>query len=152
MVLDADALNNFSSERGRQSMGKIPKNSVLTPHPKEFQKLINKNWKDDFEKLDLLSQFAVNHQIIVCLKGASTAVALSDGTIHFNSSGNAGMAKAGSGDVLTGMILALLAQGYAPQEAAILGVYQHGFAGDKAAKEFGMASMLASDIVESIKF
>ncbi len=152
MVLDADALNNFSSESGRKAMSKIPKNSVLTPHPKEFQKLINRTWDNDYEKLDLLKQFAVNQQVIVCLKGANTAVALPDGTIHFNSSGNAGMATAGSGDVLTGMILALLAQGYAPNEAAILGVYQHGFAGDKAAKEFGMASMLASDIVESIKF
>ena len=152
LVIDADALNNFSSERGRKSMRKIPKNSILTPHPKEFQKLINKNWKDDYEKLSLLSQFAIDQQVIVCLKGANTAVALPDGTIHFNSSGNAGMAKAGSGDVLTGMILALLAQGYAPQEAAISGVYQHGLAGDKAAKKFGVNSMIASDIIESIKF
>ena len=152
LVIDADALNNFSSERGRKSKRKIPKNSILTPHPKEFQKLINKNWKDDYEKLSLLSQFAIDQQVIVCLKGANTAVALPDGTIHFNSSGNAGMAKAGSGDVLTGMILALLAQGYAPQEAAISGVYQHGLAGDKAAKKFGVNSMIASDIIESIKF
>jgi ADP-dependent NAD(P)H-hydrate dehydratase / NAD(P)H-hydrate epimerase len=152
MVLDADALNNFSTGKGRDSINKIPKNSILTPHPKEFQKLINKTWKNDFEKLGFLIQFAVNQQVIVCLKGANTAVALPDGTIHFNSSGNVGMATAGSGDVLTGMILALLAQGYTPKDAAILGVYQHGLAGDKAAEKFGMTSMMASDIVENIRF
>jgi ADP-dependent NAD(P)H-hydrate dehydratase / NAD(P)H-hydrate epimerase len=152
MVIDADALNNFSTGKGRDAINKIPKNSILTPHPKEFQKLINKTWKDDYEKLDLLIQFAVNQQVIVCLKGANTAVALPDGTVHFNSSGNAGMATAGSGDVLTGMILALLAQGYTAKEAAIFGVYQHGVAGDKAAEKFGMTSMMASDIVENIRF
>lgn len=152
MVIDADALNNFSTGKGREAMNKIPKNSILTPHPKEFQKLINKSWKDDFEKLDLLTQFAVNQQVIVCLKGANTAVALPDGTIHFNSSGNAGMATAGSGDVLTGMILGLLAQGYSSENAAILGVYQHGAAGDKAAQKRGMTSMIASDIIENIRF
>lgn len=152
MVLDADALNNFSTGKGRDAINKIPKNSILTPHPKEFQKLINKTWKGDYEKLDLLIQFAVNQQVIICLKGANTAVALPDGTIHFNSTGNAGMATAGSGDVLTGMILALLAQGYTPSEAAILGVYQHGLAGDKAAQNRGMTNMIASDIVENIRF
>lgn len=152
MVIDADALNNFSTGKGREEMNKTPKNSILTPHPKEFQKLINKTWKDDFEKLDLLTQFAVSKQVIVCLKGANTAIAFPDGTIHFNSSGNAGMATAGSGDVLTGMILGLLAQGYSPENAAILGVYQHGIAGDKAAEKLGMISMIASDIVENIRF
>ncbi|CAH0995562.1 Bifunctional NAD(P)H-hydrate repair enzyme Nnr [Emticicia aquatica] len=152
MVIDADALNNLSMDENRESLSKIPKNSILTPHPKEFQNLLNKSWKDDYEKLELLTQFAVNQGVIVCLKGANTAIALPDGTIHFNSSGNAGMAKAGSGDVLTGMILALLAQGYSPKEAAILGVYQHGLAGDKAAQNRGMNNMIASDIIENIRF
>lgn len=152
MVLDADALNNFSTEKGHPAMKKIPKNSILTPHPKEFKNLIGKSWKDDFEKIELLQEFSVKNQLIVCLKGANSAIALPDGTIHFNSSGNAGMATAGSGDVLTGIITALLAQGYAPQEAAILGVYQHGVAGDRAAEKFGMTSMIASDIVENIRF
>lgn len=152
MVIDADALNNISNAENRDVMKKIPKNAILTPHPKEFQKLLNKTWKNDYEKLSLLVQFAVNHEVIVCLKGANTAIALHDGTIHFNSSGNAGMATAGSGDVLTGMILALLAQGYAPQEAAILGVYQHGSAGDKAAANWSMTNMIASDIIENIRF
>ena len=150
MVLDADALNNFSSYR--EKLNKIPKNSILTPHPKEFKNLIGKSWKDDYEKLAFLREFSVKNQLIVCLKGANTAVALPDGTIHFNSSGNAGMATAGSGDVLTGIITALLAQGYNPHEAAILGVYQHGVAGDRAAEKFGMTSMIASDIVENIRF
>ncbi len=150
MVLDADALNNFSSYS--EKLNKIPKNSILTPHPKEFKNLIGKSWKDDYEKLAFLREFSVKNQLIICLKGANTAVALPDGTIHFNSSGNAGMATAGSGDVLTGIITALLAQGYNPHEAAILGVYQHGVAGDRAAEKFGMTSMIASDIVENIRF
>jgi ADP-dependent NAD(P)H-hydrate dehydratase / NAD(P)H-hydrate epimerase len=152
MVLDADVFNNLATSKGRAVIKKIPKNSVLTPHPKEFQKLIGKPWKDDFEKLNFLSQFAVNHEVIVCLKGANTAIALPDGTIHFNSTGNSGMAKAGTGDVLTGIMLALLAQGYTPKNAAILGVYEHGLAGDKAAEKRGQMSMLASDLVEEIRF
>jgi len=150
MVLDADALNNFSSYS--EKLNKIPKNSILTPHPKEFKNLIGKSWKDDYEKLAFLREFSVKNQLIICLKGANTAVALPDGTIHFNSSGNAGMATAGSGDVLTGIITALLAQGYSSQDAAILGVFQHGVAGDRAAEKFGMTSMIASDIVENIRF
>jgi ADP-dependent NAD(P)H-hydrate dehydratase / NAD(P)H-hydrate epimerase len=152
MVLDADVFNNLATSKGRDVIKKIPKNSVLTPHPKEFQKLLGKSWKDDFEKLELLSQFAVSQGVIVCLKGANTAIALPDGTIHFNSTGNSGMAKAGTGDVLTGIILALLAQGYSPKDAAILGVYEHGLAGDKAAEKRGQMSMLASDLVEKIQF
>ncbi|MER0439531.1 NAD(P)H-hydrate dehydratase [Emticicia sp. W12TSBA100-4] len=152
MVLDADALNNFSTEKGRSAMKKIPENSILTPHPKEFRNLIGKSWKDDYEKLEFLREFSVRNKLIVCLKGANTAVAMPEGTIHFNSSGNAGMATAGSGDVLTGIITALLAQGYEPKEAAILGVYQHGVAGDRAAEKFGMTSMMASDIIENIRF
>lgn len=152
MVLDADVFNNLATSKGRAVIKKIPKNSVLTPHPKEFQKLIGKPWKNDFEKLNFLSQFAVNHEVIVCLKGANTAIALPDGTIHFNSTGNSGMAKAGTGDVLTGIILALLAQGYSPTDAAILGVYEHGLAGDKAAEKRGQTAMLASDLVEEIRF
>jgi len=152
MVLDADALNNFSYKVGKGDIKIIPENSVLTPHPKEFHNLIGKLWNNDYQKLELLREFSINNKLIVCLKGANTAVALPDGTIHFNSSGNAGMATAGSGDVLTGIITALLAQGYTPQEAAILGVYQHGVAGDRAAEIYGLTSMIASDIVENIRF
>jgi ADP-dependent NAD(P)H-hydrate dehydratase / NAD(P)H-hydrate epimerase len=152
MVLDADVFNNLATSKGRAVIQKIPKNSILTPHPKEFEKLLGKSWKDDFEKLEFLSQFAVNQGVVVCLKGANTAIALPDGSIHFNSTGNAGMAKAGTGDVLTGIILALLAQGYSPKDAAILGVHEHGLAGDKAAEKRGQTAMLASDLVEEIRF
>ena len=152
MVLDADVFNNLATNKGRSVIKKIPKNSILTPHPKEFQKLIGKPWKDDFEKLIFLSQFAVNHEVTICLKGANTAIALPDGTIHFNSTGNSGMAKAGTGDVLTGVILALLAQGYSPKDVAILGVYEHGLAGDRAAQKRGEFSILATDLVDEIRF
>lgn len=152
MVLDADVFNNLATNKGRAVIKRIPKNSVLTPHPKEFQKLIGKSWKDDSEKLVFLSQFAVNQEVFICLKGANTAIALPDGTIHFNATGNSGMAKAGTGDVLTGIILALLAQGYSPKDAAILGVYEHGLAGNRTAEKRGQVSMLASDLVEEIRF
>lgn len=150
IVIDADALNIIAADKKRLKL--LPENAILTPHPKEFQRLIGKKWENDYEKLEILSVFAADYKCIVCLKGAFTAIALPDGTIHFNSTGNAGMAKGGSGDVLTGMILALLAQGYTPQEAAILGVYEHGLAGDRAAQIKSPTSMIASDIIENIKF
>lgn len=150
VVIDADALNIIAYDK--ELLKLIPKGAVLTPHPKEFQRLIDRKWKNDYEKLEILSQFAIRHKCVVCLKGAFTAAALPDGTIHFNSTGNAGMAKGGSGDVLTGMVLALLAQGYTPEEAAILGVHEHGLAGDRAAQLKGTTAMIASDIIESIKF
>ena len=149
IIIDADALNIIAENNFHYL---IPQKSILTPHPKEFERLIGKKWKNDFEKLEFLTQFAQNQQVTVCLKGANTAIALPDGTIHFNSTGNAGMAKAGSGDVLTGVITALLAQGYSPENAAILGVYEHGLAGDKVAQKRGMNAMIASDIIEEIMF
>ncbi|MBA4849722.1 NAD(P)H-hydrate dehydratase [Emticicia sp. BO119] len=150
VVIDADALNIIAANKNFLKL--IPKSAILTPHPKEFQRLIGKKWQNDYEKLEILKDFAIEHHCIVCLKGAFTSVALPDGTIHFNSTGNPGMAKGGSGDVLTGIILALLAQGYVPEEAAILGVYAHGLAGDKAAQLKGTTAMIASDIIENIKF
>ncbi len=150
VVIDADALNIIAADNHQLSL--IPAGAVLTPHPKEFQRLIGKTWANDYEKLDLLVAFAVRHQCIVCLKGAFTAIASPDGKIYFNSTGNAGMAKGGSGDVLTGMILALLAQGYTPINASLLGVYEHGLAGDRAAQLKGTTAMIASDIIENIRF
>lgn len=148
IVLDADALNILAEHADMKQL--IPKNTILTPHPKEFERLLGQTWKDDFEKLELLRAFAQKHEIIVCLKGAHTAVALPDGTIYFNSTGNPGMATAGSGDVLTGIITGLLAQGFSPQEAAIFGVYQHGTAGDRAAKKCTQPALIASDIIENM--
>lgn len=150
IVIDADAINNIAEDRSLER--EIPQNAILTPHLKEFRKLVNRDWANDYEKLQILKEYAVNQQVIVCLKGANTAIALPDGSIHFNSTGNAGMAKAGSGDVLTGMILALLAQGYLPHEAAILGVFEHGLAGDRAVSKRSINSIIASDIIEEIRF
>lgn len=147
MVMDADALNILSENKTWLSY--LPAKTILTPHPKEFERLFGKT-SDSFERLDLLRNMAVAHNIIIVLKGAHTAVAMPNGAVFFNSTGNPGMATAGSGDVLTGMILSLLAQRYTPEEAAVLGVYLHGLAGDIAAQEIGQEALIASDITEHI--
>lgn len=145
MVIDADALNIMSEHDELWSM--LPPHSILTPHPKEFERLAGKsqNGYDRLEKQIALSQ---KHQTIIVLKGANTSISLPDGSVHFNSSGNPCLSTAGSGDVLTGVILSLLAQGYAPEIAARLGVYLHGKAADVYAQETQRPCMLASDIVE----
>jgi NAD(P)H-hydrate epimerase len=147
LVIDADALNIISENL--TWMPFIPDESILTPHPKEFERLVGK-WENDEERLEKQKQLSINNNFIVVLKGANTSISLPDGTVYFNSTGNAGMATAGSGDVLTGMITSLLAQGYLPKEAAILGVYLHGLAGDIAKSKVGVNSLIASDIIEDI--
>lgn len=142
MVLDADALN-LIAQHGWQRQ--ISPNSIITPHPKEFERLAGAT-AHHFERLQRLTDFAQQHQITVVLKGAHTAVALPNGEVYFNSTGNPAMATAGSGDVLSGIIGALLAQQYPPQQAALLGVYQHGAAGDRAAAA-QHNSITAMDIV-----
>lgn len=144
IVVDADALNILSGNN--ELLQLLPANSILTPHPGEFKRLVG-DWADDLDKLDKLKAFAAKYNVVVALKGANTCVASADGALHFNSTGNAGMAKGGSGDVLTGVITALLAQGYSPLNAAIMGVYMHGLAGDYAAENFGQTSMHAGDII-----
>ncbi|ELR70298.1 NAD(P)HX epimerase / NAD(P)HX dehydratase [Fulvivirga imtechensis AK7] len=147
MVIDADGLN-IISEHG-EMLEILPKNTIITPHPKEFERLVGK-WSDDFEKLALQKDFARKHDIIVVLKGAHTSVALPSGDIFFNSTGNPGMASGGSGDVLTGMITSLLGQGYIPEEAAKIGVFMHGLAADLAAEVIGEIGMVATDITDFI--
>jgi ADP-dependent NAD(P)H-hydrate dehydratase / NAD(P)H-hydrate epimerase len=147
MVIDADALNLIAEHR--DLMGLLPENSILTPHPKEFERLTQR-WQNDYDKLELLREFAQRKQVIVVLKGAYTAVALPNGEVHFNSTGNPGMSTGGTGDVLTGVLTALLAQGYDPVEAAVLGVFEHGLAGDLAAKERGQVGLTASDIIKNL--
>ena len=147
LVLDADALNILSENKTWLSF--LPPKTILTPHPKEFERLFGKT-SDSFERLDLLRNMAIAHNIIIALKGANTAVAMPNGAVFFNSTGNPGMATAGSGDVLTGMILSLLAQRYTPEEAAVLGVYLHGLAGDLAVSAMGQEALIASDITEHI--
>jgi NAD(P)H-hydrate epimerase len=140
-VIDADALNLVAKHQLP-----VPKGSVLTPHPKEFERLFGTT-ANSFARLDLLRETAVALHCVIVLKGAHTCVALPDGSCHFNSTGNPGMAKGGSGDVLTGIIVSLLAQGYSPAQAALAGVYLHGAAGDLAAMQLGEAAMLPSDII-----
>ncbi|WP_221393311.1 NAD(P)H-hydrate dehydratase [Dyadobacter sp. NIV53] len=147
LVIDADALNILS--QNPELLRKLPKKTILTPHPKEFQRLAGKT-DNEYDRLELAREFAQRYEVIICLKGAHTAVILSNGDVHFNSTGNAGMATGGTGDVLTGIITSLLAQGYAPEDAAILGVYQHGLSGDKGEAKKGQNALIASDLVDNL--
>ena len=146
MVLDADALNIIALEKCHHL---IPANSILTPHPKEFERLFGSS-KNDFDRNDLQRKMASKHQCYLILKGAHTCIADPEGNCYFNSTGNPGMATAGSGDVLTGILTALLAQGYAPHAAVLLGVFLHGKAGDFAAEQQSQEAMIASDIIQQL--
>ncbi|MEP2771555.1 MAG: NAD(P)H-hydrate dehydratase [Fulvivirga sp.] len=145
IVLDADAINLMADHQELLKM--LPKGSIITPHPKEFERLVGK-WENDFERLDRQKELAEKYKIIVVVKGAHTATATPDGEVFFNSTGNAGMATGGSGDVLTGIVTALLGQGYEPKNAALLGVYLHGLSGDLASDNIGQTSLIASDIID----
>ncbi|MBC2840239.1 NAD(P)H-hydrate dehydratase [Robiginitalea sp. SC105] len=146
VVIDADGLNNLAAQP--EALAGLPPGSILTPHPGELQRLIGE-WKDDFEKLAKARDFAKKHQCILLIKGAYTVI-LGEGKGFVNSSGNPGMATAGSGDVLCGMLTALIAQGYPPLEAAVFGVYLHGRAGDLAAASSGQESLTARGIIRAI--
>jgi NAD(P)H-hydrate epimerase len=147
LVIDADALNILSANDG--DLSRVPQGSILTPHPREFERLAGRT-HSGFETLEKQIALSKKYGIYIVLKRAFTCVSFPDGTVHFNSSGNPGMATAGSGDVLTGLITGLLAQGMAAEDAAIFGVYLHGLAGDLAAAKIGMPSMIASDILSCI--
>ena len=147
MVIDADGLNILSLNK--EWLTKIPEGTILTPHPKEFERLAGKT-ENSYERLDRQIEFSKTYKCIVVLKGANTSVTIPDGNVFFNSTGNPGMATAGSGDTLTGILLSLLAQGYTPENAAILGVYLHGLAGDIAVEESGNESIIASDIINCL--
>jgi ADP-dependent NAD(P)H-hydrate dehydratase / NAD(P)H-hydrate epimerase len=144
VVLDADALNLLSQQQNLLSQ--LFQNTILTPHPKEFERLFG-TCASDFEHISLARQKAAELQIMIVLKGHHTLIALPDGKTFFNTTGNAGMAKGGSGDVLTGILTSLLAQHYTPAEAALLGVYLHGLAGDFAAQALSPEAMTAGDLV-----
>lgn len=145
LIIDADGLNILSQHK--ELFKNIPENSILTPHPKEFERLFGAT-ANDFERNALQREKAQELGVCIVLKGANTCIAASDGACYFNSTGNPGMATGGSGDVLTGIITGLAAQGYASVEAAILGVYLHGLAGDLAAREVGQEALIAGDLVE----
>ena len=148
IVFDADAINIISENKTWLSF--IHPNSVFTPHPKEFDRLVGEKSKNSVERLKLQREFSIKYGVYVILKGAHTSISNPTGEIHFNSTGNPGMATGGSGDVLTGVITSLMAQGYTSQQSCILGVYLHGLAGDFAAHEKSEASMIASDIIEHL--
>ncbi|WP_192822914.1 NAD(P)H-hydrate dehydratase [Rufibacter sp. LB8] len=144
LVLDADALNLLAHDRAL--LRTLPHHSILTPHLKEFERLAGPA-KDDFHRLELLKNFCAEHACYVVLKGAHSCIGTPEGTLYFNSIGNPGMATGGSGDVLTGILTALRAQGYSPLETCQLGVYLHGLAGDLAvAAQERQESLIASDL------
>jgi ADP-dependent NAD(P)H-hydrate dehydratase / NAD(P)H-hydrate epimerase len=146
MVIDADALNILAANR--ELLQALPPGSILTPHPKEFERLAGP-WKDDFQRLELQKGLAERLKSVIVLKGAHTSIATPDKTVYFNATGNPGMATGGTGDVLTGLLTGLLAQGYTAIDAAIIGVYLHGLAGDIAVRELGQESLIASDLIDA---
>lgn len=148
LVVDADAINIIGNHRAW--MQQLPKDIILTPHPAEFDRLVGSASASDFERLGKARDMAEHLGAFVLLKGHYSALCQPDGKVTFNSTGNAGMATAGSGDVLTGIITGLLARGYKPQEAATVGMFLHGLAGDIAAERHGEESMVAGDIVNAL--
>lgn len=147
MVVDADALNILATHPTLLSL--LPPYSILTPHPKEFERLFGPS-PNDFSRLETAREQARRLQCVILLKGHYTFIAMPGGKSYFNSTGNPGMAKGGSGDVLTGILTSLLSQSYSPGEAALLGAYLHGLAGDLAAAADAQESMLPSDLIDHL--
>lgn len=147
MVFDADAINILANNKTWLSF--LAPDTILTPHVKEFDRLTQKHI-NDFERLESAKQFAIKHRCILVLKSAYTQTVMPDGNVFFNSTGNAGLAKGGSGDTLTGIILGLLARGYTPPQAALIGVYIHGSAADSALKKIHIESLLATDVIAKL--
>ena len=148
LVLDADAINVLASNP--ELLKIMPAKTILTPHPKEFERLCGSS-TNTFDRLALQRNFAKKHQCILVLKDAITSIATPSGRVFFNTTGNPGMATAGSGDVLTGITTGLLAHGYEPEIAALLAVYFHGKAGDQAALLLGENQIIASDIIQHLR-
>lgn len=146
LVLDADALN-ILAENDKTNL--IPKNSVITPHPLEFERLFGKT-ENSFERLELAKNKAEEQQIFIVLKDHHTAVVTPGKQVFYNITGNSGMAKGGSGDVLTGILTALISQKYDIEKACIFGVWLHGKAGELAAEEFSKEAMLPTNLIDKI--
>ncbi len=147
VVIDADALNMIAANPDLIHI--IPEKSILTPHPLEFERIAGESpdsWSRHLKQIE----FSVRNKVVIILKGGYTGISFPDGTYIFNSTGNPGMATGGSGDVLTGIIVSLLAQGLSPEDSAIAGVYLHGLAGDLAAGKFSQESMIAGDITNCL--
>lgn len=147
MVIDADGLNILALHSEWESF--IPPHSILTPHPKEYERLAG-SWTTEGDSVSNLLSFSKKTNCFVILKGHETKIACPNGKLFINTTGNPGMAKGGSGDALTGIITAFLAQGYTSEEASVLGVYIHGLAGDIAAQRTSEFSMLPSDLIEAL--
>lgn len=147
IVFDADAINSISENKTWLSF--VPANSVFTPHPKEFERLTEKTENSE-ERLIIQREFSIKYGVYVVLKGAHTAISCPNGDVYFNSTGNPGMATGGSGDVLTGIITSLIAQGYTSMQSCLLGVYLHGLAGDFAAHKKSEEGLIASDIIDNL--
>lgn len=147
VVVDADALNILS--QFKEWLDRLPKNTILTPHPAEFDRLFGPH-TTSLDRINTAVREAKKRKVIIVLKGAYTRIACPDGSLYFNPTGNPGMATAGSGDALTGVIGSLLAQGFEPKTAALAGVWLHGTSGDLAAKEKGEVGMIARDIIEQL--
>lgn len=149
LVIDADGLNCLATDLSVLRNAQVP--MVLTPHPGEMAGLLKStNANVQGRRLEVARSFAQEHRCFLVLKGANTVIAAPDGRVWINSTGNPGMASGGMGDVLTGIIGGLLAQGYPPEEACQLGVFLHGYAGDMAAEEKGEAGILARDLIERL--
>lgn len=147
MILDADALNVISKDP--KNLELIPKESIITPHPKEFERLFGST-KNSFERLELARKKAKELNIYIVLKDHHTQVITPQGNVFYNITGNSGLAKGGSGDILTGILTSFLAQGYSQEETCILGVWLHGKAADFAAEKYSKEAMLPSDVVNEL--
>jgi NAD(P)H-hydrate epimerase len=145
MVIDADGLNILAENLSWWEF--VPKHSILTPHPKEFERLFGRA-NNPYLRHQLQIAMSKQRQVFIILKGATTSITTPEGKTYFNTQGNAGMATGGSGDVLTGILTSLLAQGYTPEEACCIGTYLHGMAGDIAAKRLSQEAMIAGDIIK----
>ncbi len=148
LVIDADGLNILSENPEWRNY--LPSGAILTPHPLEFARLYGDKSSSGYEMVNRARDFARKYKVYLVLKGANTAIACPDGNCWFNSTGNPGMGTGGSGDVLTGILTGLLAQGYTPFEAALLGVYVHGLAADICVANSSEESLIAGDIVEHL--
>ena len=146
MVIDADAINCLANHKALLKV--LPELSVLTPHPGELERLVGE-WKDDYEKLEKTKAFAKKYNVIVVIKGANTVVVI-ENRLYINTTGNPGMATGGTGDVLSGMIVGLLSQGYDPLIASVFGVYLHGSAGNLVTQDLGFEALMAHDVIENI--
>lgn len=147
IIIDADGLNIISNRK--ELLDILPEDTILSPHPKEFDRLFGKS-ENAYDRLMKQIVMSEKHHVYIVLKGAHTSISCPDGKVFFNSTGNPGMATGGSGDVLSGIILSLLAQDYSPKNACLLGVYLHGLAGDIAKAEIGEEALIASDIIDNI--